>query len=48
MNFCLLIKILVKTRAINCNEKLLDRAKKSKTDLIKTASKRAIRNSTRN
>ena len=41
MDFYLLLKIFVKTSS-KCSQKLADSAKKSATDAIKTASKRAI------
>ena len=42
MDFYFLLKILVKNISNRYSQKLVDSAKKSATDLIKTASKRAI------
>ena len=42
MDFCLLLKTSVKIQVIKSSQKLLDTAKKSTTDAITTASKRAI------
>ena len=42
MDFYLLLKILVKNISNKYSQKLVDTAKESPTDAIKTASKRAI------